>query len=76
VFTVKQASQELGVSESLLYNLCKAGRIRHERYGLGRGTIRISRDALDEYRKGCAVDGASVPHQPQVKPQRFQHLKL
>lgn len=51
MMTVKQAAQELGVSPSLVYGLCTNGRIRHERYGLGRGTIRITPAALDEYRK-------------------------
>jgi excisionase family DNA binding protein len=51
VMTVKQAAQALGISPSLVYGLCTNGRIRHERYGLGRGTIRISPAALDEYRK-------------------------
>jgi hypothetical protein len=29
--------------------------IRHERHGLGRGTIRIPQDALDEYRRGVTA---------------------
>jgi excisionase family DNA binding protein len=61
--TVKQAAQELGISLSLVYALLAAGKIRHERHGLGRGTIRIPREALDEYRKSVETKpkAASVP---------------
>jgi excisionase family DNA binding protein len=61
--TVKHAAQELGISLSLVYALLAAGRIRHERHGLGRGTIRIPREALDEYRKSVETTPktASVP---------------
>lgn len=51
MLTVKEAAQKLGISPSLVYGLCAAGKIRHERFGLGRGTIRISIEALSEYRR-------------------------
>lgn len=51
MLSVKQTAKELGISQSLVYGLCAVGKIRHERHGLGRGTIRIPREALDEYRK-------------------------
>jgi excisionase family DNA binding protein len=57
--TVREVASELGVSASLVYGLCAAGRIRHERHGLGRGTIRIPRDALDEYRKAAEAKPAA-----------------
>ena len=53
--TVKDAAQELGVSPALVYALCQAKRIRHERHGVGRGKIVIPTDALDEYRNRCTV---------------------
>ncbi len=55
VLSVKDVAKELGVSASLVYRLCAAGKIHHERHGLGRGTIRIPREALDEYRKSTEV---------------------
>jgi excisionase family DNA binding protein len=65
VLTVKQAAERLGVSPGLVYGLCAARQIRHERHGLGRGAIRIPEAALDEYRRGRTVDvqpgAASVP---------------
>lgn len=53
--SVKQAADSLGVSHALVYALCSARRIRHERHGLGRGKIVIPPDALDEYRRRCTV---------------------
>jgi excisionase family DNA binding protein len=55
MMTVKEVADALGTSPSLVYGLCKQGRIRHERHGLKRGTIRISPDALEEYRQSAAV---------------------
>lgn len=51
--TVKEAAEQLGISRSLVYVLCDAGKIRHERHGLGRGTIRIPPEALEEYRRAA-----------------------
>jgi excisionase family DNA binding protein len=73
MFTVKTAAKELGISSSLVYGLCAAGKIRHERHGLGRGTIRIPREALDEYRKHSTVSGADGVAAPALK---LKHLKL
>ena len=51
--TVKQAAAILEVSDSLVYELCRLGRIRHVRHGRPgrRGTIRIDNESLAEYRK-------------------------
>ena len=79
MFTVKQTAERLGVSASLVYGLCSAGRLRHERYGLGRGTIRVPPDALDEYRRAQTVPannrvGPTPP--PAAKPVQFKHLTV
>ena len=50
---VREAAKKLGISPSLVYGHCAAGKIRHERHGLGRGTIRIPAEALEEYRRAC-----------------------
>jgi excisionase family DNA binding protein len=55
--TVKEAAEQLRISAALVYALCAAKKIRHERHGIGRGTIRIPPEALDEYRKGCTSGG-------------------
>jgi excisionase family DNA binding protein len=67
---VKQAADALGVSDKLIYSLCAAGKIAHERYGLGRGTIRITEEALEAYRKECRVE------RPAPTPHGLRHIKL
>lgn len=44
--TVKQAAECLAVSPDTIYTLCAAGKLRHQRVGKGRGTIRIAPDDL------------------------------
>ena len=62
MLTVKEVADALCTSPSLVYALCKEGRIRHERHGLRRGTIRISEAALDEYRQAAVVSpGEATP---------------
>jgi excisionase family DNA binding protein len=55
LLSVREAAEQLGVSPSLVYELCARKRIRHERHGLGRGSIRIPEDALEEYRRSVTV---------------------
>lgn len=77
MLTVRQAAERLGVSNSLVYLLCRDRFIRHERHGRGRGTIRISSRALDEYRQTSerAADEMLDARQPRlVKGPAFRHL--
>jgi excisionase family DNA binding protein len=37
--TVRQAAERLGISPVLVSGLCAAGKIRHARHGLGRGSV-------------------------------------
>jgi excisionase family DNA binding protein len=78
MFTVKQAAEELLLSEALIYKLVAAGKIRHERHGMGRGVIRIPKDALDEYREKCTrAELFSAPVKPtRIMRRQFKHLKL
>ncbi len=55
LFTVKEAAEALGLSSALIYGLCAAKRLRHERHGLGRGKIKIPEDAIEEYRRSVTV---------------------
>lgn len=66
--TVKEASEKLGVSEALVYALVSARQIRHERHGLGRGTIRIPDDALLEYRRNQTVGPGERKQPPAPDP--------
>jgi excisionase family DNA binding protein len=72
-FSVAEAARELGVSRATVYGLCGRKRLRHERHGLGRGTIRIPEDALDEYRRSVTVGATAAAHQP-PKVRYFRHL--
>lgn len=53
--TVQQAAEKIGISASLVYDLCREGIIRHTRHGMPghRGTIRISDEAVAEYLAAC-----------------------
>lgn len=62
LITVKEAAGRLNVSRGLVYALVRTGKLRHERHGTGRGTIRIDESDLDEYRR-AAVNPAGPPVQ-------------
>ena len=65
--TVKEAAEQLRISAALVYALCAAGRIRSERFGIGRGCIRIPVEALEEYRKAAEFKPAA-PVLVHIKP--------
>jgi excisionase family DNA binding protein len=50
---VKEAAEQLQVSDSLVYEWCRAGLLPHNRYGKpgNRGTIRIEESDLIEFRE-------------------------
>ncbi len=56
MLSVAEAADCLCVSRKLVYALCAAGKIVHERYGVGRGTIRISEESLETYRTSARVE--------------------
>ncbi|MBX9579588.1 MAG: excisionase family DNA-binding protein [Gemmataceae bacterium] len=60
LITIKEAARRLAGSRGLVYALVRAGKIRHERHGTGRGTIRIEEDALDDHRRASCR-----PEQPE-----------
>ena len=62
--SVREAAEKLGVSTALVYALCARKRIRHERHGLGRGTIKITDEALEEYRRTVTVNAETITKAP------------
>lgn len=64
--TVKQAAVRLMISPATVYALIAARKIRHERHGLRRGAIRISEEALADYRARCTVDAEGQPAEEPV----------
>lgn len=75
MITVREAASRLGISPSLVYSLVARGRIRHERFGLGRGVIRIAEEALAEYRKSSEVQ-LQTPPRRSSSSLRLRHLRL
>jgi excisionase family DNA binding protein len=59
--TAKQVAERLQVSSKVIYQLCSERKIAHIRIGTGRGTIRITEAALQEFLEGCEVKRYSVP---------------
>ncbi len=49
MMTVKQVSEKLAVSAACVYRLIDSGRLLAHRIGVGRGTIRVSEEALETY---------------------------
>ena len=77
LLSVRETANLLGVSVALVYGLCTRRKIRHERHGLGRGTIRIPEDALDEYRKRVTVgSGARGSRPPALARPVLKHFAL
>lgn len=75
--SVREAAEQLGVSIGTVYGLCARRRLRHERIGLGRGTIRIPEEALEEYRQSVTVGVAGEKPQAPPPPQpKLKHLQL
>jgi excisionase family DNA binding protein len=56
--TVKQAADRLGVSSRTIYDLVESGRLKCQRIGTGRGTIRIRPADLD----ACSSNGPRLRH--------------
>jgi excisionase family DNA binding protein len=48
LLTVAQVAAALNVSPGTIYRLIESGKLRHSRFGSGRGTIRIRPEDLDQ----------------------------
>jgi excisionase family DNA binding protein len=70
VMTVMEADERIGISSSLVYELCRLGMIRHSRHGRPgkRGTIRISEDAVTNYLAACEREPALIPAPTLCRP--------
>jgi excisionase family DNA binding protein len=80
LLSVREVAQRLGISGALVYALCLQRRLRHERHGLGRGTIRIPEEAIEEYRASVTVGRNGGTAGPSPTPKRptpaLKHLAL
>lgn len=75
-FDVREVAVALGVSVQTVYLLCAKKRLRHIRVGVGRGTIRVPADALQEYINGATVGPGQPTIIPQTKSVKAVHLRL
>jgi excisionase family DNA binding protein len=75
LLTIKQVAERLAVSSATAYELCAQRKLAHLRLGVGRGTIRVDEQALDDFIKGTTVQPAE-PAAPKAPPMRLKHLKV
>lgn len=54
--SVKEAAKSLGISIGSLYDLCKAGKLKHQRFGR---TIRVRPEDLENFKTDTASGGRS-----------------
>lgn len=47
-FTVKQVAEQLSISDASVYQMCYAGTLKYNRFGKGRGSLRIARADLQK----------------------------
>lgn len=62
--TVKEAAQRARLSKSLVYELCRLGKLKHYRVGTrGRGKILIAAEDLDTLLRECRVEDPPGGHE-------------
>jgi len=61
--TVGEVAERLCVSKAVVYRLCsmKTAALAYHKFGVGRGTIRVSEAALDEYLARSLVESFAPP---------------
>lgn len=58
MLTIKKAAEQSGLSKSLLYELCRLGRLKHYRVGAkGKGRILVSETDLNDLLSRSRVEG-------------------
>jgi len=57
VLTVRQVAERLHVSQGTVYGLIAQGRLRAFRIGTGRGTLRVSEEALADFLQAVETSG-------------------
>ena len=61
IVTVKEVAKRLEISQSLVYQLVAAGKLRGIRHGMGRGCIRIGEEDIADYLKLAGEDRRVMP---------------
>jgi len=75
LLSVQEAAELLSVSPTTVYGLCRRKLIRHVRIGLGRGSVRIEEQDLEDYLRGRAVNPEEPPPST-LSRRQFKHLRI
>ena len=73
---VKAAAERMGISESLVYELCACGALPHVRIGRpgSRGCIRLTEGDIQEYLASQKVGGKAATRPPPKQKRLFKHV--
>ena len=66
MLTVRQVAEQLQVSLATVYLMCNRGKLPHVRIGVGRGTIRVDEQTLEEFIQMATVQ-PKEPAAPQPR---------
>ena len=72
--TVRKAAERLEVSQSTVYALIAAGKLKCHRVGVGRGCIRIHEDHIAAYL--AAGEQTALTPPPAVRTFQPRHIKI
>jgi excisionase family DNA binding protein len=75
---VKDAAKRMGISESLVYELCASGVLPHVRIGRpgSRGCIRLSEADIDLFLASQKVAGNAPARAPPQRKKVFKHVVI
>jgi excisionase family DNA binding protein len=76
MLNVKQAAERMGISESLVYELCACGALPHVRIGRpgSRGCIRLTEADIQEFLASQKVGGSAAARPPPKQKRVFKHV--
>ena len=74
MMTVEQIAERLQIGTSIVYALISSGQLVCYRFGLKRGTIRVSVSDLENFLTDCRNDGSSSSSRRTGK--RLRHIDL
>jgi excisionase family DNA binding protein len=79
MMTVKSAAERMGISDSLVYELCACGSLPHVRIGRpgSRGCIRLTEADIQEFLASQKVGGSAATRAPPAKQKKvFKHVVI
>jgi excisionase family DNA binding protein len=78
VLNVKQAAERMGISDSLVYELCASGSLPHVRIGRpgSRGCIRLTEGDIQEFLDSQKVGGKAATRPPPKQKRVFKHVVI